>query len=497
MKRVSSTDPKKAWPAPAATAPVHATVTVPGSKSQSNRALVLAGLAAAQGRGISTISGALRSRDTDLMIGALSALGLRVEGSGSELTVSGRIAPAPGARVDCGLAGTVLRFVPPLAALADSVVEFDGDEQARARPIAPLLDALRGLGVEIEGSGLPFRVHGNGSVTGGSVAIDASASSQFVSGLLLSAPSFTEGLTVRHIGSVLPSAPHIAMTIAMLRQAGVDVDDSVPNQWRVRAGAVAARHWDVEPDLTNAVPFLAAAVVSGGTVRITGWPATSVQPADDILGVLGKMNAVVTEGDSFLEIRGSADYPGFDVDLRDVGELTPSVAALAALASPGSVSRLSGIAHLRGHETDRLAALSAEINRLGGDCAETPDGLVITATPLHGGAWRAYADHRMAMAGAIVGLRVAGVEVDDIGATSKTLPEFPQLWARMVAEPDDDAGRRGGPRRRRAIEPEPDDDAGRRGGPRRRRAIEPEPDDDAGRRGGPRRRRAIEPESSG
>jgi 3-phosphoshikimate 1-carboxyvinyltransferase len=419
------------WTAPQATAPVYATVTVPGSKSQTNRALVLAGLAAAQGQGASTISGALRSRDTDLMIGALRTLGLRVDGPGSELTVSGRIAPAPGARVDCGLAGTVLRFVPPLAALADSVVEFDGDEQARVRPIAPLLDALRGLGVRIDGDALPFRVQG-GSAAGGTVAIDASASSQFVSGLLLSAPSFEEGLTVQHTGSAVPSAPHIAMTIVMLRQAGVDVDDSVPNRWRVRAGAVAARHWEVEPDLTNAVPFLAAAVVSGGTVRITGWPATSVQPADNIMSVLGKLNAVVTQTDSLLEVSGSPEYGGFDVDLRAVGELTPSVAALAALAAPGSVSRLSGIAHLRGHETDRLAALSAEINRLGGDCTETPDGLLITAKPLHAGIWRAYADHRMAMAGAIVGLRVAGVEVDDIGSTGKTLPEFPQLWAGML-----------------------------------------------------------------
>jgi 3-phosphoshikimate 1-carboxyvinyltransferase len=416
---------------------VRATVTVPGSKSQTNRALVLAALAAAQGQGDSTISGALRSRDTDLMIGALSTLGLHVEGAGPELTVSGRIAPGPNAGVDCGLAGTVLRFVPPLAALADAAVEFDGDEQARGRPIAPLLDALRGLGVRIDGTGLPFRVQGSGSVAGGTVAIDASGSSQFVSGLLLCGASFTEGLTVQHTGSTLPSAPHIAMTVVMLRQAGVDIDDSTPNRWQVHAGAIAARHWDVEPDLTNAVPFLAAAVVSGGTVRITRWPAASVQAADDILGVLSKLNAIVTQTDSFLEVRGPASsqgFEGFDADLRAVGELTPSVAALAALASPGSVSRLTGVAHLRGHETDRLAALSTEINRLGGNCQETPDGLVITATPLRAGTWRAYADHRMAMAGAIVGLRVAGVEVDDIGATSKTLPEFPQLWARMLAD---------------------------------------------------------------
>lgn len=426
--------PVSAWQAPSAPAPVHATVTVPGSKSQTNRTLILAALAAAQGLGASTITGALRSRDTDLMMGALRTLGLRVEGPRSELTVSGSIAPGPEARVDCGLAGTVLRFVPPLAALSAAPVVFDGDEQARARPIAPLLDALRGLGVPVDGSGLPFRVQGNGAVAGGTVAIDASASSQFVSGLLLSGASFTEGLTVQHTGASLPSAPHIAMTVAMLRQAGVVVDDSVANRWQVLPGPVKARHWEVEPDLTNAVAFLAAAVVTGGTVRITGWPQTSVQPAGHLLDVLKKTGAVVTQADSALEVRGAAAYDGFDVDLRDVGELTPTVAVLAALAATGAVSRLTGIAHLRGHETDRLAALSTEINRLGGDCRETDDGLVITATPLRPGLWHAYADHRMAMAGAIVGLRVPGVQVDDIAATTKTLPEFPQLWREMVGD---------------------------------------------------------------
>lgn len=414
--------------------PVKATVTVPGSKSQTNRALVLSALAAAGG-GVSTIRGALRSRDTDLMIGALKALGLHVEGAESELKVAGRIAPGPDARVECGLAGTVLRFVPPLAALGVATVTFDGDEQARDRPIAPLLDALGGLGVDVDGAALPFRVRGTGSITGGTVSIDASASSQFVSGLLLSAASFTEGLTVQHTGAALPSAPHIAMTVAMLRQAGVDVDDSAPNRWLVRPGPVAARQWDIEPDLSNAVPFLAAAVVSGGTVRITDWPSTSIQPASTILDILRRVNAVVGVADSYLEVRGPATYGGLDVDLRDVGELTPAVAVLAALAAPGSVSQLSGIAHLRGHETDRLAALSTEINRLGGDCRETADGLRITATPLRPGTWRSYADHRMAMAGAIVGLRVTGVEVDDIATTAKTLPEFPRLWMQMLQGP--------------------------------------------------------------
>lgn len=419
------------WPAPSTPTPVHATVTVPGSKSQTNRALVLAALATAQGR--STLSGALRSRDTDLMIGALQALGVTIDGEGTELTVSGAISPQPGVRVDCGLAGTVLRFLPPVAALSSQTVTFDGDEQARIRPIAPLLDALRRLGVDIEGEGLPFSVRGTGSVAGGRVEIDASGSSQFVSGLLLSGAAFTNGLTIVHTGESVPSAPHIAMTVSMLRDAGVDVDDSQDNRWRVATGPIAPRHWIIEPDLSNAVPFLAAAVVSGGSVRITGWPPVSIQPADAILSILEKLGSAVHQSNSYIEVQGAGTYHGIDVDLHDVGELTPAIAALAALAEPGSVSQLRGIAHLRGHETDRLAALSTEINRLGGQCAETPDGLVITAVPLHGGVWRSYADHRMATAGAIVGLRVPGVEVEDIGTTAKTLPRFPQMWADMLA----------------------------------------------------------------
>jgi 3-phosphoshikimate 1-carboxyvinyltransferase len=419
------------WQAPTTPTPVHATVTVPGSKSQTNRALVLAALATAQGT--STISGALRSRDTDLMIGALRTLGVTVDGDDTELTVSGRIAPPADATVDCGLAGTVLRFLPPVAALSTQTVVFDGDEQARARPIAPLLDALRGLGVDIDGAGLPFSVRGGGTVAGGTVEIDASASSQFVSGLLLSGALFTDGLTIVHTGESVPSAPHVAMTVAMVRDAGVDVDDTQTNRWRVSPGPVSARHWVIEPDLSNSVPFLAAAVVSGGIVRIAGWPAASTQPADTILAILEKLGSIVRRSSSYLEVQGCQAYGGFDVDLHDVGELAPAVAALAALATPGSVSQLTGIAHLRGHETDRLAALSAEINGLGGQCEEIPDGLVVTARQLHGGLWRSYADHRMATAGAIVGLRVPGVEVEDIGTTAKTLPEFPQMWAGMLA----------------------------------------------------------------
>ena len=415
------------WTAPLAAGPVHATVRIPGSKSMTNRALILS----AHSPG-SQISGALRSRDTDLMIGALRTLGLSVTGDASELSVGGALKPGAGASIDCGLAGTVLRFVPPLAALSDAEVRFDGDEQARARPIAPLLDALRTLGVEIDGDGLPFAVRGRGSVAGGTVHIDASSSSQFVSGLLLSGAAFTDGLTIVHTGASVPSAPHIAMTVAMLDEAGVVVDSSAPNRWRVDPGPVRQRHWHIEPDLSNSVPFAAAAVVTGGAVRIAGWPTLSVQPAPIILSILRQLGCDVAHEDSGLLVTGPKSYGGFDMDLGEVGELAPAVAAMAALAEAGSVSRLTGIAHLRGHETDRLAALCTEINRLGGDCAEEHDGLVITARPLHAGVWHSYADHRMAMAGAIIGLRVGGVQVEDIATTAKTLPDFPALWSDML-----------------------------------------------------------------
>ena len=419
------------WPAPSTPTPVHATVKVPGSKSLTNRALLLAALATSQGE--STISGALRSRDTDLMIGAVQTLGVTVDGNDSELRIGGAVDPRPNAVIDCGLAGTVLRFVPAVAALGTETVIFDGDEQARIRPIAPLLDGLRALGVDIDGDGLPFSVRGAGSVAGGTVEIDASASSQFVSGLLLSGAAFTDGLTIVHTGESVPSAPHVAMTVTMLRDAGVEVDDTEANRWHVPPGPVAARHWAIEPDLSNSVPFLAAAIVTGGVVRVPGWPRVSVQPADVITELLEKIGAVVRQTDSYLEVAGPESFGGFDADLHAVGELAPSIAAIATLAEPGSVSRLSGIAHLRGHETDRLAALTAEINRLGGRCEESEDGLVITAVPMHGGIWRSYADHRMATAGAIIGLRVAGVAVEDIATTAKTLPDFPSMWTNMLA----------------------------------------------------------------
>nr|WP_296774496.1 3-phosphoshikimate 1-carboxyvinyltransferase [Rhodococcus sp. (in: high G+C Gram-positive bacteria)] len=420
------------WTAPSTSAPVRATVTLPGSKSITNRALVIA----ARATGPSSVKGTLRSSDTDLMIEALREIGVGI-GIDPDDPTSLTVIPAPlhSGSIDCGLAGTVMRFVPPLAALADGTVTFDGDEQARTRPLDTILGALRAIGGDVEGNSLPLTVRGTGSLRGGSVEIDASGSSQFVSGLMLSAAGFEQGITIHHVGKPVPSMPHIDMTVEMLRFAGVRVDTPADSgdadTWRVYPGPVSAVDWVVEPDLSNATPFLAAAAVTGGEVRVPNWPSTTTQPGDAIREILTAMGADVRLDDGTLVVRGPNTLVGLDIDLHDVGELTPTVAALAALAH--GPSHLRGIAHLRGHETDRLAALTTEIGRLGGSAVETDDGIDITPVPLRAGVWRAYADHRMATAGAILGLQVPGVEVDDIGTTAKTLPGFELLWAEMLS----------------------------------------------------------------
>jgi len=417
------------WPAPRASGPVEAAVRLPGSKSLTNRFLVLSAIA----EGTSRLRSPLRSRDTSLMADALRALGVQVDDDGADWVVT----PHPlrgGAQVDCGLAGTVMRFVPGVAALADGVVAFDGDEGARLRPMGPVLAALRTLGVQVDDGGrgtLPFTVSGRGRVTGGAVTLDASASSQFVSGLLLAGARYDDGVTVHHVGTPVPSEPHIAMTIEVLRDCGVVVDDLEPNTWRVEPGPVAALDVEVEPDLSNAAPFLAAALVTGGRVTVAGWPSRTTQAGDGIRDILDAMGADVMLDREGLTVAGTGDIEGIDVDLHDVGELTPVVAAVAALAH--STSWLRGIAHLRGHETDRLAALATEITALGGDVTETDDGLRIRPRPLHGGLVRTYHDHRMAMAAAVLGLAVDGIVIQDVDTTAKTLPQFTSRWSALVA----------------------------------------------------------------
>jgi 3-phosphoshikimate 1-carboxyvinyltransferase len=418
----------EAWPAPTAAEPVRAVVPVPGSKSLTNRALVVAALAA----GPSRLRHPLRARDTLLMAAALRALGSGVTEHGDDWLVEPGRLRGP-ATVGCGLAGTIMRFLPPVAVLADGTVSFDGDPQARERPLAVVLDALRAMGAEIDDGGrggLPFVITGRGSFPGGAVTVDASASSQFVSGLLLAGARYDNGVTVHHEGKPVPSMPHIDMTVAVLRGAGVDVDDADPNTWRVAAGPVSALDLVIEPDLSNAAPFLAAALVTGGEVRIPGWPAHTTQAGDALRDLLSRFGADCALGSDGLTAKGTGRVHGIDADLHDVSELTPVIAAVAALAD--SPSHLRGVAHIRGHETDRLAALATELTALGGSVTETPDGLSIRPRPLRGGVFHSYADHRMAQAGAVLGLVVPGIFVDDIATTTKTLPDFPGMWRRML-----------------------------------------------------------------
>ncbi|GAB3735891.1 3-phosphoshikimate 1-carboxyvinyltransferase [Nocardiopsis nanhaiensis] len=425
------------WPAPTAAQPVRARVSLPGSKSVTNRALILAALSETP----CVVRRPLASRDSELMVGALRALGVDVTeidadtpASAPDLSVTPAALRGP-ASVDVGNAGTVMRFVPPLAALASGDVRFDGDPRSRERPVGELLSALRALGADIDDDGrgaLPLTIRGSGAVRGGDVTLDASGSSQFVSALLLSGARFTEGVHVRHEGPPVPSQPHLDMTVEMLRSVGVTVTTG-ENSWRVEPGPVRASEITVDPDLSNAAPFLAAALVSKGEVTVEGWPEHTTQAGDALRGLFARMGGEVSRSGADrtdLTLRGTGEIHGITADLRDVGELTPTVAAIAALAD--SPSRLTGIAHLRRHETDRIAALATEINRLGGDVEELPDGLVIRPRPLHGGVFHSYDDHRMATSGAVIGLAVPGVEVEDIATTRKTLPDFPGLWSEVL-----------------------------------------------------------------
>ena len=428
------------WKAPLAGQPVRGELQIPGSKSLTNRELILAAIS----NGPSIIRRPLHSRDSKLMVEALRNLGvtiIEVHGEGT-FGPDWVITPAElvgSTTIDCGLAGTVMRFMPPLASLALGPTTFDGDEGARRRPMATTISSLRALGVDVvdEGRGsLPFTVHGTGTVAGGELTIDASSSSQFVSGLLLSAARFEKGLDLTHSGERLPSLPHIEMTIEVLLARNVEVVSPEVGRWIVKPGPISAIDVQIEPDLSNAAPFLAAAVVTGGSVTISGWPSETTQVGNDLVQILPLFGATVTREGDKVTVTGTCDdagnpvVRGITLDLTTGGELAPAIVAIAALAS--TPSTIKGIGHIRHHETDRLAALANEINKLGGNVTELEDGLHIEPADLHGGVWLSYEDHRMATSGAIIGLVVPGVEVENIGTTSKTLPEFPELWSTLV-----------------------------------------------------------------
>lgn len=426
-----NSDSQALWLAPfRGVKPINARVEIPGSKSVTNRALILAALATTP----STLGKPLRSRDSELMIAGLRALGAEITGE-SELLVAPQKLMGP-ASIAVGNAGTVMRFLPPVAALAQGLVHFDGDPRSHERPLAPVIKALESLGVTIEHGNrysLPLTINGSGSLRGGVVEIDASASSQFVSALLLIAPATRNGITLKHIGSSLPSAPHIEMTIQMLRDFGAEVTVG-ENEWRVAAGTLLGKDLTIEPDLSNAAPFLSIAMVCGGTITIADWPKVTTQPGDQLREILSAMGAriefVENGANQDLKLTGTGSIKGIDIDLHDVGELTPAIAALAALAD--SPSSLRGIGHLRLHETDRLAALAREITALGGNVREEESALHITPAPLHGGIFHTYEDHRLATTGAVIGLITEGVAVENIETTRKTIPDFSGLWKSLV-----------------------------------------------------------------
>ena len=426
------------WSAPfrsgltAASKPISATVTIPGSKSATNRALILAALATTPSR----IRKPLSSRDTDLMVKGLQSLGCKIEQIKTDQGFDYQVIPGKltgPTQIDVGNAGTVMRFLPPIAALATGLIHFDGDERSHQRPIGPVLSALEQLGVSVEHNNkykLPITINGAGKIKGGTVEIDASASSQFVSALLLVAPATQEGITIKNIGPSLPSAPHIEMTIQMLEKFGATVQRTA-SSWSVTPCQLIGQDLVIEPDLSNAAPFMAAAMICGGSVQVSDWPLSTTQPGDQLRSIFTKMGAKVELNASGLTITGSGKIDGIDIDLGDVGELTPSIAAIASLAT--TPSALRGISHLRLHETDRLAALANEINNLGGSVIEGPGDLVIKPGKMNASQiWRSYEDHRMATAGAIIGLAVEGVIVENIETTQKTLSNFPGMWQGML-----------------------------------------------------------------
>jgi 3-phosphoshikimate 1-carboxyvinyltransferase len=418
------------WPAPRAAGPLDAVVPLPGSKSVTNRALVLAALA----DGRSTVRRPLRSRDTELMAAALRGLGVDVtDTADGDWVVDGVPGPLePRERVlDVGNAGTVARFLPPVATLARGEVRFDGDLRVRERPLGPLLAALRALGADLDTvDALPLVVRGTGRLPGGSAELDASQSSQLVSGLLLAAPRFEQGVTVRHRGGRLPSAPHVAMTVEALRAAGAQVDDGVPGTWTVSPGGLRPRDAVVEPDLSTAAAYLAAPLVTGGSVTIPGWPRGTSQPGAVLPELLEAMGGRVERTEDSVTVSGGEGLRGIEADLRDAPELTMVLTALAALAD--GPSRFWGVAHIRLQETDRLAALAKELNALGGDVREHPDGVEVHPRRLTGGVMDSYDDHRVAMAWAVLGLGVDGVQVRDVATTRKTVPDFVGSWQSML-----------------------------------------------------------------
>ncbi len=401
------------------------TVRPPGSKSITNRALLVAGLAA----GTSRLSGPLRSDDTDAMRRCLQALGVeifdtedpwRVEGVDGGLTGSA-------AALDAAASGTTARFITAAATLADGPSTIDGTPRMRERPIGDLVAALRAMGGEIEtplNEGFPpVRVRGGG-VEGGEVTIDARRSSQFASAVLMVAPYSRTGLTLGFVDDVIVSKPYLGTTLEVMTGFGATASWAGEARVRVEPGGYRGTDYSIEADASAAAYPFAAAAVTGGVVRVEGIPPGSTQADLGLLGVLEAMGCEVIFSDATLEVRGPApgELRGVDVDMTEMPDAVLALAVVAAFADRPSTIRGAGT--LRIKETDRLAALEAELRRIGAGASAGPDTLTVEPASLHGALVRTYDDHRMAMAFAIAGLTVPGVVIDDPGCVTKTWPGF-------------------------------------------------------------------------
>ena len=423
--------------------PMDARVHVPGSKSITNRALVAAALAP----GRSVLTGALAAEDTRAMRDVLTDLGVTVGATDDEttLTVDG-CAGAPGpvsGRLDGRSAGTVARFLPPLLALGEGPYVLDGSAQMRTRPLGAGIAALRMLGVDVAWEGaqghLPIRVTGSGGRVAPAVAVRADVSSQYTSGLLLSAPCFADGLELSVVGAVV-SRPYLEMTTAVMAAFGARVE-ATGDGYVVAPGGYRPSQYAIEPDASAASYFFAAAAITGGRVVVEGLGADSLQGDLGFVRVLERMGCVVDIRAGETELRGPATLAGVEVDLRELSDTAQTLAVVAPFAS--SPTRITGIGFIRNKESDRVGAVATELRRAGIDAVEEPDGLLIGPGTPRAARIATYEDHRMAMSFALLGLRTPGIVIEDPGCVSKT---FPAYFAALTAATGATCSARSSPR---------------------------------------------------
>lgn len=401
--------------------PPNRTVVVPGSKSHTNRALVCAALAS----GTSTLTGVLFADDTEAMMQLLGAVGIAIEADRAERTVTvtgvdGVVPPHSGV-LDARQSGTTSRFALPLLALGRGRYVLDGHEQMRARPFDDLVEALVTLGARVEGATLPLTVFGGGRFTGGAVEIPGSVSSQFLSGLLLSAPYAIEPVHVQITGELV-SKPYVDLTLATMESFGVRVDRDGPRRFTVPNHGYGAADLAIEPDASAASYFFAAAAITGGRVRVEGLSRSTIQGDLRFVDILEQMGAEVVRSEGATVVRGTGTLRGIDVDMADISDTAQSLAVVAPFAD-GPV-RVTGIGFIRKKETDRIAAVVTELQRLGIEATEDADGFTVYPGFPQPATIETYDDHRMAMSFAVLGLLTPGIEIADPGCVAKTFPDF-------------------------------------------------------------------------